>query len=93
MTQPTRGLGEVIETLAAGGLGRRAAVVSVAKGLVPPEGTPPTSVLSARFGAAAGVDSSSVEAGGYRTVVRLPLARSRPLEGTYLAWVDLRAAG
>lgn len=34
-----------------GGLGPRAAVVSVAKGLVPPEGTPPTSLLSARFGA------------------------------------------
>ncbi|HWX43842.1 MAG TPA: NAD(P)H-dependent glycerol-3-phosphate dehydrogenase [Solirubrobacteraceae bacterium] len=34
-----------------GGLGRRAAVVSVAKGLVPPEGAPPTSVLSAAFGA------------------------------------------
>jgi glycerol-3-phosphate dehydrogenase (NAD(P)+) len=32
------------------GLPRRAAVVSTAKGLVPPEGTPPTSVLSAAFG-------------------------------------------
>ena len=31
--------------------------------------------LSARFGAAAGVDSSSAEAGGYRTVIRLPLVR------------------
>ncbi len=50
---PSRGLGEVIETLATAesGLGPRAAVVSVAKGLVPPEGTPPTSLLSARFGA------------------------------------------
>ncbi len=50
---PSRGLGEVIETLAAAssGLGPRAAVVSVAKGLVPPEGTPPTSLLSAHFGA------------------------------------------
>lgn len=48
---PSRGLGEVIEGLAQAGLDRRAAVVSVAKGLVPPEGTPPTSVLSARFGA------------------------------------------
>ena len=47
---PSRGLGEVIEGLQAGGLGARAAVVSVAKGLVPPEGAPPTSVLSARFG-------------------------------------------
>jgi glycerol-3-phosphate dehydrogenase (NAD(P)+) len=48
---PSRGMGEVIEALAAGGLGARAAVVSVAKGLVPPDGTPPTSLLSARFGA------------------------------------------
>jgi glycerol-3-phosphate dehydrogenase (NAD(P)+) len=47
---PSRGLGEVIEALGAAGLGRRAAVVSVAKGLVPPDGVPPTSVLSARFG-------------------------------------------
>jgi glycerol-3-phosphate dehydrogenase (NAD(P)+) len=47
---PSRGLGEVIETLGAAGLGRRAAVVSVAKGLVPPQGLPPTTVLSATFG-------------------------------------------
>jgi glycerol-3-phosphate dehydrogenase (NAD(P)+) len=48
---PSRGLGEVIEQLGAGGLGRRTAVVSVAKGLVPPRGQPPTTVLSANFGA------------------------------------------
>ncbi len=48
---PSRGLGEVIATLGAAGLGRRAAVVSVAKGLVPPEGRPPTVVLEATFGA------------------------------------------
>jgi len=48
---PSRGLGEVIATLGAAGLGRRACVVSVAKGLVPPEGLPPTTVLSAAFGA------------------------------------------
>ncbi len=48
---PSRGLGEVIDALAASGLGARAAVVSVAKGLVPPAGTPPTVVLSERFGA------------------------------------------
>src|SRR5271154_3422407 len=48
---PSRGLGEVIETLGVNGLGKRTAVVSVAKGLVPPQGMPPTSVLSARFGA------------------------------------------
>ncbi|HTA05956.1 MAG TPA: NAD(P)H-dependent glycerol-3-phosphate dehydrogenase [Solirubrobacteraceae bacterium] len=48
---PSRGLGEVIETLGAAGLGARAAVVSVAKGLVPPDGIPPTVVLGATFGA------------------------------------------
>jgi len=48
---PSQGLGEVIDGLAAAGLGKRAAVVSVAKGLVPPEGAPPTRVLSARYGA------------------------------------------
>jgi glycerol-3-phosphate dehydrogenase (NAD(P)+) len=48
---PSRGLGEVIATLAAAGLGRRTALVSVAKGLVPPLGLPPTVVLSERFGA------------------------------------------
>ena len=47
---PSRGLGEVIESLGAAGLGRRTAVVSVAKGLVPPDGLPPTMVLSASFG-------------------------------------------
>lgn len=31
--------------------------------------------LSARFGGAAGVDSSRAESGGYRTVIRLPLVR------------------
>ena len=49
---PSKGLGEVIENLAGAGLGARTAVVSVAKGLVPPEGLPPTTVLAARFGAA-----------------------------------------
>ena len=48
---PSRGLGKVIASLGAAGLGRRTAVVSVAKGLVPPEGLAPTSVLSASFGA------------------------------------------
>jgi glycerol-3-phosphate dehydrogenase (NAD(P)+) len=48
---PSRGIGEVIESLAAAGLGSRAAVVSVAKGLVAPEGLAPTVVLSASFGA------------------------------------------
>ncbi len=48
---PSQGLDGVIAGLRDGGLGRRTAVVSVAKGLVPPAGTPPTSVLSAAFGA------------------------------------------
>jgi glycerol-3-phosphate dehydrogenase (NAD(P)+) len=47
---PSSGLGEVIAALGDAGLGKRAAVVSVAKGLVSPEGLPPTMVLSARFG-------------------------------------------
>jgi glycerol-3-phosphate dehydrogenase (NAD(P)+) len=49
---PSRGLAEVIDRLVATGLGKRTAVVSVAKGLVPPAGLPPTIVLSERFGAA-----------------------------------------
>jgi glycerol-3-phosphate dehydrogenase (NAD(P)+) len=47
---PSRNLGEAIERLANGALWRRTAVVSAAKGLVPPEGAPPTRILSARFG-------------------------------------------
>ncbi len=47
---PSHGLGEVIATLADAGLARRTAIVSVAKGLVPPLGLPPTAMLSARFG-------------------------------------------
>jgi glycerol-3-phosphate dehydrogenase (NAD(P)+) len=47
---PSSGLGQVIAMLDEAGLGKRAAVVSVAKGLVPPEGLPPTIVLSTRFG-------------------------------------------
>ena len=48
---PSRTLGEAIDTLVAVGLGERTALVSVAKGLVPPTGTPPAIVLSERFGA------------------------------------------
>ncbi len=48
---PSRGLDEVIAQLGASGLGARTAVVSVAKGLVPPQGLPPTIVLAERFGA------------------------------------------
>jgi glycerol-3-phosphate dehydrogenase (NAD(P)+) len=47
---PSSGLGRVISTLGAAGLEGRTAVVSVAKGLVPPQGLAPTSILSATFG-------------------------------------------
>ncbi len=47
---PSRGLGIAISALRAGELARRTAIVSVAKGLVPPDGRPPTTVLSAIFG-------------------------------------------
>jgi glycerol-3-phosphate dehydrogenase (NAD(P)+) len=46
---PSNGLGEVIDELAAAALGPRTALVSVAKGLVPPHGLPPTVVLARRF--------------------------------------------
>ncbi len=48
---PSQELGPVVAGLREAGLGRRTAVVSVAKGLVPPDGAPPTSVLEAAFGA------------------------------------------
>jgi glycerol-3-phosphate dehydrogenase (NAD(P)+) len=48
---PSHGLAQVISNLDGSGLGGRTAIVSVAKGLVPPEGLPPTIVLSATFGA------------------------------------------
>ncbi|HME05272.1 MAG TPA: NAD(P)H-dependent glycerol-3-phosphate dehydrogenase [Solirubrobacteraceae bacterium] len=48
---PSSGLGHVIETLGEAGLEASTAVVSVAKGLVPPHGLPPTTVLSTTFGA------------------------------------------
>ncbi|HEY7952380.1 MAG TPA: NAD(P)H-dependent glycerol-3-phosphate dehydrogenase [Solirubrobacteraceae bacterium] len=48
---PSHGLDGVIAGLKGAGLGARTAVVSVAKGLVPPQGTPPTVMLSATFGA------------------------------------------
>jgi len=48
---PSSGLREAISSLGAAGLGRRTSVVSVAKGLVPPDGRPPTTLLSTLFGA------------------------------------------
>jgi glycerol-3-phosphate dehydrogenase (NAD(P)+) len=47
---PSRGLGEVIEGLEVAGLPPHTPVVSLAKGLVPPDGLPPTLVLSHRLG-------------------------------------------
>lgn len=49
---PSRGLDEVIGALNASTLPPRAAVISLAKGLVPPDGTAPTVMLRARLGAA-----------------------------------------
>jgi len=48
---PSRGLGSAIEALSGGELGRRTAIVSVAKGLVAPDGRAPTAVLAGLFGA------------------------------------------
>jgi glycerol-3-phosphate dehydrogenase (NAD(P)+) len=47
---PSRGLGDVAERLQRAGLGRRTPVISLAKGLVPPDGTAPTVLLSAALG-------------------------------------------
>ena len=47
---PSRGLDAVISALGGAGLGDRTAVVSVAKGLVPPDGSAPTILLTAAFG-------------------------------------------
>src|SRR5205823_13752387 len=48
---PSHALREVIDALGGAGLGRRTAVVSVAKGLVAPEGRPPIDMLTERYGA------------------------------------------
>jgi glycerol-3-phosphate dehydrogenase (NAD(P)+) len=48
---PSRGLDEVIAGLDAAGLGRRACVISLAKGLVPPNGIAPTVLLREQLGA------------------------------------------
>jgi glycerol-3-phosphate dehydrogenase (NAD(P)+) len=48
---PSSGLDEVIAGLPAAGLGSRAAVVSLAKGLLPPDGRAPTTMLRESFGA------------------------------------------
>jgi glycerol-3-phosphate dehydrogenase (NAD(P)+) len=46
---PSIGLNEVIERLEQTGLPPKAAVVSLAKGLVPPRGAPPTTLLNPKF--------------------------------------------
>jgi glycerol-3-phosphate dehydrogenase (NAD(P)+) len=48
---PSHALPEVIDHLEARGLPATAAVISLAKGLVPPDGMPPTFLLRRRFGA------------------------------------------
>jgi glycerol-3-phosphate dehydrogenase (NAD(P)+) len=48
---PSRGLDEVIATLTERGLPARTPVISLAKGLVPPDGIAPTAMLAARLGA------------------------------------------
>jgi glycerol-3-phosphate dehydrogenase (NAD(P)+) len=47
---PSTEINAVVAGLHAGGLSDAAAVVSLAKGLVPPEGTPPTAILMRQFG-------------------------------------------
>ncbi|HLW95057.1 MAG TPA: NAD(P)H-dependent glycerol-3-phosphate dehydrogenase, partial [Solirubrobacteraceae bacterium] len=49
---PSTSLAGVIAALPTAGLGRRAAVVSLSKGLVPPAGQAPTTVLRSKFGGA-----------------------------------------
>jgi glycerol-3-phosphate dehydrogenase (NAD(P)+) len=48
---PSSGLGQAIAELSRQGVARHAYVVSLAKGLVPPDGTPPTQELERVFGA------------------------------------------
>ena len=49
---PSRGIGDAIAELERQGVNDRAGIVSLAKGLVPPDGTPPTEVLDRAFGTA-----------------------------------------
>ncbi|MBV8734195.1 MAG: hypothetical protein JO120_05380, partial [Solirubrobacterales bacterium] len=48
---PSTAIDAVVSSVERGGLSKDAAVVSLAKGLVPPSGTPPTAILLRRFGA------------------------------------------
>jgi glycerol-3-phosphate dehydrogenase (NAD(P)+) len=47
---PSKGIAEAIEAMRRLGVPDRAGVVSLAKGLVPPDGAPPTALLDAAFG-------------------------------------------
>jgi glycerol-3-phosphate dehydrogenase (NAD(P)+) len=47
---PSKGLGEALDELRRLGVSEQAGVVSLAKGLVPPDGRPPTVVLEEAFG-------------------------------------------
>src|SRR4051794_41852626 len=47
---PSSGLREALAELVRQGVSPRAGIVSLAKGLVPPDGTPPTLALEAQFG-------------------------------------------
>jgi glycerol-3-phosphate dehydrogenase (NAD(P)+) len=47
---PSSGLREAVAELVRQGVSRRAGIVSLAKGLVPPDGTPPTLALELHFG-------------------------------------------
>src|SRR3954451_4586503 len=47
---PSRGLSQVIANLQAAGLPARTPVISMAKGLVPPDGLSPTALLNQAFG-------------------------------------------
>jgi glycerol-3-phosphate dehydrogenase (NAD(P)+) len=49
---PSDGLGQTIRGLTKSGLGARTAVISLAKGLTPPDGVAPTILLRERFGEA-----------------------------------------
>ncbi len=48
---PSAGLGDAVETLRGRSIPERAGVISLTKGLVPPDGTPPTLELEQAFGA------------------------------------------
>jgi glycerol-3-phosphate dehydrogenase (NAD(P)+) len=50
LAMPSKGLGDAVEELRSLGVSETAGLVSLAKGLVPPDGTPPTVALEDAFG-------------------------------------------